>query len=155
LLSPSIQSPLRGRGTLFNASRVVNGAADRFRARTDVRASLGIPCASITLSLRLKTVTGGRDTRIPFAGHPLLAAIEGSLALLAIMAILAGSVSQIPDAAPHTAVVTSPHLAWSSSLASEDDHDTRTDWKEAPIYGRFRQNNGHKGGFGTDRLRCL
>jgi EmrB/QacA subfamily drug resistance transporter len=55
--------------------------------------SLGVASASATLSWRLETVTGSHGNWIRFAGHPLLGAVESSLAVLAIMAIAAGALS--------------------------------------------------------------
>ena len=57
--------------------------------------SLGVASASATLAWRLETVTGTHDSWVPFAGRPLLGAVEGSLAMLAIMAVAAGAVSVI------------------------------------------------------------
>jgi len=62
--------------------------------------SLGIASASTTLSWRLEAVTGVHASWIPFAGSPLLGAIESSLALLAVMAIVAGGVSLISSRRP-------------------------------------------------------
>jgi MFS family permease len=57
--------------------------------------SLGVAAASSTLAWRLETVTGSHDSWIPFAGRPLLSAVESSLAMLVILAVLAGAVSLI------------------------------------------------------------
>jgi hypothetical protein len=57
--------------------------------------SLGVAIASSTLSRELEIVTGSHDSWIEFAGHPLLGAIEGGLAMLAVMAVAAGAVSVI------------------------------------------------------------
>jgi EmrB/QacA subfamily drug resistance transporter len=57
--------------------------------------SLGVASASSTLSWQLESATGSHDDWIPFAGHPLLGAVESSLAMLAIMAVAAGGVSWI------------------------------------------------------------
>ncbi len=57
--------------------------------------SLGVASASSTLSWRLEAMTGSHDDWIPFAGHPLLGAVESSLAMLAVMAIVAGAVSLV------------------------------------------------------------
>jgi hypothetical protein len=57
--------------------------------------SLGVASASSMLSWRLATATGAHDDWIPFAGHPLLGAVESSLAMLAIFAVAAGAVSMI------------------------------------------------------------
>jgi hypothetical protein len=57
--------------------------------------SLGVAAASSTLAWRLETVTGSHDSWIPFAGRPLLGAVESSLAMLVILALLAGAVSLI------------------------------------------------------------
>jgi nitrate/nitrite transporter NarK len=62
--------------------------------------SLGIASASTTLSWRLEAVTGIHHSWIPFAGSPLLGAIESSLALLVVMAIVAGGVSLISSRRP-------------------------------------------------------
>jgi EmrB/QacA subfamily drug resistance transporter len=69
-------------GSLLNLMRVLG-------------TSLGVASASSTLSWRLAVTTGAHGGWIPFAGHPLLAAVEGSLAMLAVMAIVAGGVSLI------------------------------------------------------------
>jgi MFS family permease len=57
--------------------------------------SLGVASASSTLAWRLETVTGSHHSWIPFAGRPLLGAVESSLAMLAIMAVAAAAVSLI------------------------------------------------------------
>ena len=57
--------------------------------------SLGVASASSTLSWRLEAMTGSHDDWIPFAGHRLLGAVESSLAMLAVMAIVAGAVSLV------------------------------------------------------------
>ena len=57
--------------------------------------SLGVASASSTLAWRLEAVTGSHDSWIPFAGRPLLGAVESSLAMLVIMAVAAGAVSLI------------------------------------------------------------
>jgi nitrate/nitrite transporter NarK len=57
--------------------------------------SLGVASASSMLSWRLEIMTGSHDDWIPFAGHRLLGAVESSLAMLAIMAVVAGGVSLI------------------------------------------------------------
>jgi hypothetical protein len=57
--------------------------------------SLGVASASSMLSWRLEIMTGSHDDLIPFAGHRLLGAVESSLAMLAIMAVVAGGVSLI------------------------------------------------------------
>ena len=54
-----------------------------------------VASASTTLSWRLKTETGLHDGSIPFAGHSLLGAVESSLVMLAVMAIVAGAVSLV------------------------------------------------------------
>jgi len=55
--------------------------------------SFGVAAASATLSWRLESATGLHQTWIPFPGHPTLRAIEGSLLLLALMAIAAAALS--------------------------------------------------------------
>jgi EmrB/QacA subfamily drug resistance transporter len=57
--------------------------------------SLGVASASSTLSWRLANATGSHDDWIPFAGQPLLGAVESSLAVLVIMALAAAGVSLI------------------------------------------------------------
>ena len=57
--------------------------------------SLGVASASSTLSWRLEAMTGSHDDWIPIAGHRLLGAVESSLAMLAVMAIVAGAVSLV------------------------------------------------------------
>jgi hypothetical protein len=74
-------------GSLLNLMRVLG-------------TSLGVASASATLSWRLKTETGSHDGWIPFAGHPLLGAVESSLVMLAVMAIAAGAVSLIRPRRP-------------------------------------------------------
>ena len=69
-------------GSLLNLMRVLG-------------TSLGVAAASSMLSWRLEIATGSHDDWIPFAGHPLLGAVESSLAMLAIFAVAAGGVSLI------------------------------------------------------------
>jgi hypothetical protein len=57
--------------------------------------SLGVASASSTLSWRLASATGSHGDWIPFAGHPLLGAVESSLAVLVFMAVAAAGVSLI------------------------------------------------------------
>jgi hypothetical protein len=57
--------------------------------------SLGIAVSASTLSWRLESATGLHQTWIPFAGHRTLFAVESSLAVLAVMAIVAGAVSLV------------------------------------------------------------
>ena len=57
--------------------------------------SLGVASASSTLSWRLAANTGSHDSWIPFAGHHLLGAVESSLAVLIVMAVVAGGVSLV------------------------------------------------------------
>jgi nitrate/nitrite transporter NarK len=76
-------------GSLLNLMRVLG-------------TSLGVASASSTLSWRLAVTTGSHGGWIPFAGHPLLAAVEGSLAMLAVMAVVAGGVSLIRVRDPPT-----------------------------------------------------
>jgi EmrB/QacA subfamily drug resistance transporter len=69
-------------GSLLNLMRVLG-------------TSLGVASASSMLSWRLSIATGSHDDWIPFAGHPLLGAVESSLAMLAIFAVAAGAVSMV------------------------------------------------------------
>jgi EmrB/QacA subfamily drug resistance transporter len=62
--------------------------------------SLGVASASATLSWQLEHVTGAHDSWIPYAGERLLHAVEGSLVMLAAMAITAGAVSLVRNKAP-------------------------------------------------------
>jgi len=57
--------------------------------------SFGVAVASATLSWRLDSATGLHQTWIPFAGYRTLAAIESSLAVLALMAIAAAALSLV------------------------------------------------------------
>jgi EmrB/QacA subfamily drug resistance transporter len=60
--------------------------------------SLGVAGASSTLSWRLEIATGSHGDWIPFAGAPLLGAVQSSLAMLAVLAVAAGGVSLIRTA---------------------------------------------------------
>jgi nitrate/nitrite transporter NarK len=83
-------APLSGEaGSMLNLMRVLG-------------TSLGVASASSTLSWGLEIVTGSHDSWIPFAGRPLLGAVESGLAMLAIMAVAAGGVSLI-HTSPQTA----------------------------------------------------
>jgi hypothetical protein len=57
--------------------------------------SLGVASASSMLSWRLAVATGSHDDWVPFAGDPLLGAVESSLAILTMLAVAAGGVSMI------------------------------------------------------------
>jgi nitrate/nitrite transporter NarK len=74
-------------GSLLNLMRVLG-------------TSLGVASASTTLSWRLKTDNASPDGAIAFAGHALLGAVESSLVMLAVMAIVAGAVSLVGPRRP-------------------------------------------------------
>ena len=74
-------------GSLLNLMRVLG-------------TSLGVASATSVLSWRLEAVTGSHDNWIPFAGRHLLGAVESSLLMLAIMAIVAGAVSLVQTKRP-------------------------------------------------------
>ncbi|QJP17351.1 DHA2 family efflux MFS transporter permease subunit [Starkeya sp. ORNL1] len=70
-------------GSLLNLMRVLG-------------TSVGVATASSTLSWRLQAASDANAKWVYFAGHPLLAAVESSLLMVAVMAIAAGIVSLIP-----------------------------------------------------------
>lgn len=72
-------------GSLLNLMRVLG-------------TSIGVASASSTLSWRLQAASDPHASWVYFAGQPLLAAVESSLLLVAVMAIAAGVVSLIPAA---------------------------------------------------------
>jgi hypothetical protein len=82
--------------TLKAAPRALSGeAGSLLNLMRVLGTSVGVASAASTLSWRLHASNDPNANWADFAGHPMLAAVESSLIMVAVMAIAAGIISVI------------------------------------------------------------